>query len=256
MTPSAAWRPRGSPIRVGLVGLGNVGLAHHLPAFEGMPEVARVVAVADAVAERRVLAAERLGLGPEACFDTAEELIDQAEMDVVDLATPPAPRVDLALRAVAVGRAVVCEKPLALAPADGERLVAAASDAGIPVAIIHNWLNLPEMVAALAEIGAGAIGTPEVAIVNALGVEDRPGSGAWRPAWRHDPTLAGGGVLMDMIHLVYVAEAFLGGQFRRVSAEILVRADEAAVEDLALCRFRPTTRSRSSMSAGAPAPAG
>jgi predicted dehydrogenase len=78
---------------------------------------------------------------------------------------------------------------------------------------------------------------PEVAIVNAMGVEDRPGSRAWRPDWRHDPAVAGGGVLMDMLHLVYVAEALLGAPFRRVSAEILVRAARSPVEDVALCRF-------------------
>lgn len=237
MSVTSAWSPRGSPIRVGLVGLGNVGLGHHLPAFEGMPELARVVAVADPVGDRRALAAERLGLGPEAAFATPEELIDEADVDVVDLATPPASRVELALRAVAAGRAVVCEKPLALAPADGERLVSAASAAGIPVGIVHNWLLLPEVLAARAAIAGGAIGRSEIAIVNALGVEDRPGSVAWRPGWRHDPAMAGGGVLMDMLHLVYLAEAFLGSPFRRVSAEILVREDGAAVEDIAVCRF-------------------
>jgi len=237
MTAALAWSPRGSPIRVGLVGLGNVGLGHHVPAFEEMPELARVVAVADPVEQRRGLAAHRLGLGPEACFAAPEALIDQADVDVVDLATPPAWRVELALRSVAAGRAVVCEKPLALAPADGERLGAAAAATGIPVGIVHNWLNLPEVVAARAEIAAGTIGRPEIAIVNALGVEDRPGRGAWRPAWRHDPAVAGGSVLMDKLHLVYIAEAFLGSPFRRVSAEILVREAGAAVEDVAICRF-------------------
>jgi predicted dehydrogenase len=237
VTASSGWRPRGAPIRVGLVGLGNVGIGAHLPAFEAIPDLARVVAVADPVADRRALAAGRLGLAPEACFETPEALVDGVDLDVVDLATPPASRIALALRAVAAGRAVICEKPLALASADGQRLADAAAAARIPVAIVHNWLHLPEIRAARAAIAAGAIGRPEIAVVNALGVEDRPGSGAWRPAWRHDPSVAGGGVLMDMLHLVYVAEAFVGGPFRRVSAEILVRAGRAPVEDVALCRF-------------------
>ena len=231
------WRPRGSPIRVGLVGLGNVGVGHHLPAFEAMSELAQVVAIADPLPERRAEIGDRLGLRPNARFERPEELIDGADIDVVDLATPPAARIELGLRAVAARRAVLCEKPLALAPADGERLVAAGLDAGVPVAIIHNWLHLPEIVAARSAIAGGAIGRPEVAIVNALSVEDRPGSGGWQPRWRHDPTISGGGVLMDMLHLVYVAEAFLGGPFRRVSAELLVRSDGALVEDVAICRF-------------------
>lgn len=233
----ASWRPRGSPIRVGLVGLGNVGVGHHLPAFETIPELARVVAIADPLAGRRSEIGERLGLRAGACFERPEDLIDGADVDVVDLATPPAVRIELALRAVAARRAVVCEKPLGLTPADGARLVAAGVDAGVPVAIVHNWLHLPEIVAVRAAIADGSIGRPEVAIVNALSVEDRPGSGAWQPHWRHDPAVSGGGVLMDMLHLVYVAESFLGGPFRRVSAELIARSDGAPVEDGAICRF-------------------
>ncbi|HEY8438940.1 MAG TPA: Gfo/Idh/MocA family oxidoreductase [Candidatus Limnocylindrales bacterium] len=231
------WRPPAAPVRVGLVGLGNVGVGHHLPAFESIPELAQVVAIADPVVERRSLVAERLGLRDGAAYPTPEALIDGAEVDVVDLATPPGVRVALALRALAAGRAVICEKPLALAPADAASLVAASAKAGIPVGMIHNYVHLPEIVAARAAIAEGAIGDPEIAVVNALSVEDRPGNAAWRPGWRHDPTTSGGGVLMDMLHLVYVAEALLGTAFRRVSAEILVRSPGAGVEDAALCRF-------------------
>jgi predicted dehydrogenase len=232
-----SWRPRGSPIRVGLVGLGNVGIGHHLPAFEAIPELARVVAIADPLGERRSEIGERLGLRAGACYERPEDLIDGADVDVVDLATPPAVRIELALRAVAARRAVVCEKPIGLTPADGARLVAAGVDTGVPVAIVHNWLHLPEIVAVRGAIADGSIGRPEIAIVNALSVEDRPGSGAWRPQWRHDPAVSGGGVLMDMLHLVYVAEAFLGAPFRRVSAELLARSPGAPVEDGAICRF-------------------
>ncbi|HET7028234.1 MAG TPA: Gfo/Idh/MocA family oxidoreductase [Candidatus Limnocylindrales bacterium] len=225
------------PVRLGLVGLGNVGLGHHLPALESLPELVRVTAVADPAPDRRAEAAERLGLGDAATYASPEALIADADVDVVDLATPPSIRVALARRAVAAGRAVICEKPLAIAPADADALVAAAADVGVPVAMIHNYLHLPEILSARAAITAGVIGEPEIAIVNALGVEDRPGSGAWRPGWRHDAAVSGGGVLMDMLHLVYIAEALAGGPFRRVSAEILARTDHAPVEDVALCRY-------------------
>ena len=234
---ASRWRPHAVPVRLGLVGLGNVGLGHHLPALEALPELVRVTAVADLAPDRRAAAAERLGLGGDATYASPEALIADADVDVVDLATPPSIRVALARAAVAAGRAVICEKPLAIAPADADALVAAAADAGVPVAMIHNYLHLPEILAAREAIAAGVIGEPEIAIVNALGVEDRPGSGAWRPGWRHDAAVSGGGVLMDMLHLVYIAEALAGGPFRRVSAEILVRTDHAPVEDVALCRF-------------------
>ena len=232
-----AWRPGEIPIRVGLIGLGNVGLGHHIPALLAIPELVRVVAVADPSEDRRRLAIAALGLAVTAAHETADQLLARDDVDIVDLATPPNIRTPLALRAIGTGRAILCEKPIATTPADGLAIAAAAAAAGVPAAIIHNYLELPEVIALRSVIDEGAIGRPEVAILNALGVEDRPGTSAWRPGWRHDVATAGGGVLMDMLHAVYVAEALVGGPFRRVSAEVLVRKAGAPVEDIALCRF-------------------
>jgi predicted dehydrogenase len=237
-TPAGgAWRPGQIPIRVGLIGLGNVGLGHHVPALLGIPELARVVAVADPSEERRRLAITAIGLDDSAAHETADELLARDDVDLVDLATPPSLRTRLALRALGMGRAILCEKPVATTPADGLAIAAAAAVAGAPAAIIHNYLELPEVISLRSVIDEGAIGRPEVAILNYLGVEDRPGTSAWRPGWRHEGATAGGGVLMDMLHVAYVAEALLGGPFRRVSAEVLVRRAAAPVEDVALCRF-------------------
>ena len=237
VTPGRGWRPRAVPIRVGLVGLGNIGLGHHVPALLAIPELVRVVAVADPSEERRRLAIAALGLPSTAAHGTADELLARDDLDVIDLATPPSIRTPLALRALETGRAILCEKPIATTPADGLTIAAAAVACGVPAGVIHNYLALPEVVAVGSIIDEGAIGRPEIAILNYLGIEDRPGTAAWRPAWRHDATVAGGGVLMDMLHVVYVAEALLGSPFRRVSAEVLVRTDGAPVEDVALCRF-------------------
>ncbi|MDQ3127167.1 MAG: Gfo/Idh/MocA family oxidoreductase [Chloroflexota bacterium] len=231
------WRPGQVPIRVGLVGLGHVGLGHHVPALLALPGLVRVVAVADPSPERRALTARALGLDVGSVYARPEALLGRDDIDVVDLATPPHVRTPLAIEALGQGKAILCEKPIALTPADGMAIGAAAAASGAPAAIIHNWLALPEIVAACDAIAAGTIGRPEIAILNLLGVEDRPGSTGWQPNWRHDPAIAGGGVLMDMLHVVYVAEALLGRPFRRVSAEVLSRTAGAPVEDIALCRF-------------------
>lgn len=235
--PAGGWRPASAPVRVGMIGLGNIGLGYHVPALLAMPDLVRVVAVADPSSERRALALDALGLEAGAAHETPEGLLARDDLDVVDLATPPSVRTPLAVAAIERGRAVLAEKPLATVPADAERIVAASSSMGVPVGMVHNYLWLPEFIVAVAAIAEGSIGVPEVAILNYLGVEDLPGSRAWHPDWRHDPSVAGGGVLMDMLHVVYVAEALLGRTFERVSAELIVRSDNAPVEDAALCRF-------------------
>jgi len=231
------WRPSSVPVRVGIVGLGNVALGFHIPALLALPHLVQVVAVADPAADRRDEAVRRLNLEPAAAVADADELLARDDLDVIDLATPPHIRTGLALRAIASGRAVLCEKPLATVPSEAAAIVAAGAAAGVPVGIVHNYLAFPEVIAARAAIDEGAIGRPEVAILNYLGVEDRPGSAAWQPNWRHDPGLAGGGVLMDMMHVIYVAEHLLGEPIRRVSAQVRARLDEAPVEDLALVRL-------------------
>ena len=64
--------------------------------------------------------------------------------------------------------------------------------------------------------------------------------------WRRDPALAGGGVLTDMIHGVYQAEALVGEPIRRVSAHVSAPGPDWQVEDLAACvvRDRPPCRAR------------
>ncbi|MDF3016535.1 MAG: putative oxidoreductase, partial [Thermomicrobiales bacterium] len=69
-------------------------------------------------------------------------------------------------------------------------------------------------------------------------VEDRPGAAAYSPRWRHRAADSGGGVLMDMLHVVYLANWFMGGPPTAVSAWVDKRLDgDGDVEDIALVRY-------------------
>jgi predicted dehydrogenase len=69
-------------------------------------------------------------------------------------------------------------------------------------------------------------------------VEDRPGAAAYIPRWRHSAADSGGGVLMDMLHIVYLANWFMGGQPTAVNAVVDKRLEgDGDVEDIALVRY-------------------
>jgi predicted dehydrogenase len=226
-----------APIRVGLIGCGNVALGDHVPAYLSMPERYRLVAVADPTPARLELGRAASGLDPADCHADATALLARADLDLIDVCTPQGYHHDLVIAAAASGRHVISEKPLATTPRDAWEMVAAAQTAGKILAIMHNYLLFSEVARTLEIIVSGEIGPVEVVILNWLGVPDSPGNAAYRPSWRHDPKQAGGGVLMDMLHIVYLAEAMLGAPIERVSAWVTARKNDAPVEDIAVARF-------------------
>jgi len=223
-------------LRVGVVGCGNIAVDYHLPALLELRDRYEVVAVADPVPERLELGRRAAGLPAAGAHADPLALVARDDVEVVLLCTPQHHRRDLTLAAAAAGRHVVSEKPLAAVPADGEDMVTAAEKAGVTLAVMHNYLFLPEIAAARDVVTSGEIGDVRAVTVNYLGVTDSPGAAGYRPDWRHDPRAAGGGVLVDMLHAVYLAEHLLGRPIERVSA-YAAGSTPGGVEDLALCRF-------------------
>jgi UDP-N-acetyl-2-amino-2-deoxyglucuronate dehydrogenase len=229
------------PIRVGVIGCGNVALSDHVPAYLALPDRYRLVAIADTTPDRLELGRKLSGLDPGDCHPDSAALLAREDLDLIDVCTPQHLHRDLAIAAVLSGRHVLSEKPLATTPRDAWAMVEAAEAAGRTLAIMHNYLLFNEVVRTLELIAAGEIGPVEVAILNWLAVRDHPGNPAYRPGWRHDVRQAGGGVLMDMLHIVYLAEALLGAPIERASAWVSARTDDAPVEDIAVIRFETAT---------------
>lgn len=226
-----------TPIRVGLIGAGNVALSDHLPTYLAFPDLFRVVAVADPTAARRELARDQAGLADRDAYADPHELVARGDLDMVDLCTPQHVRRDLVISACEAGLHVLTEKPVATIPRDAAEMNRVARERGVRFGVVHNYLFFPETLRVLELIRDDEIGPIEVAILNWLSVVDAPGNASYRPTWRHDPRQAGGGVLMDMLHIVYLAEVLLGKPIECVSAFVTARADDSPVEDITLSRF-------------------
>jgi predicted dehydrogenase len=113
----------------GLIGCGGFGL-FCLEQYAGMHSLRRV-AVADAEEARARSTAEKFGL--EAC--SPDELLARDDVEIVHVATPPFTHRELVERALAAGKHVLCEKPLATDPAGAREMAAAAKKAGLVLAV-------------------------------------------------------------------------------------------------------------------------
>lgn len=224
-------------LRIGIIGCGNIGSGSHLPAWLANPEIAEVAGLADPSEATLEAARGSAGLVPERVHLDPLELIARPDIDLIDICTPQHLRRDLIVAAAEHGKHILCEKPLATAPADAAAAVEAVAAAGTTLAMVHNYLWLPEVMAAQRVIDSGEIGAVRTATINFLGIVDVPGSAGFDPRWRHRAALAGGGVLMDILHGVYVVESLLGEPLQRVSAYARNDDPDSNVEDIALCRF-------------------
>src|SRR5437879_13837038 len=102
-------------MRLGVIGCGNISLNHHLPASQTEPGV-ELVAAADATPARLAMFGTAAGLDPSSCYADAADVLAQPDIDAVLVATPPRYRPAIVLAALAAGKHVLSEKPIALTP--------------------------------------------------------------------------------------------------------------------------------------------
>ncbi len=143
--------PLDRPVNVGVVGLGFMGLTH-INAYRKLPD-ARIVAVCDAVRQPvngvlagvtgNVAGSDTVDLGTDVrAYTKLEDLLADDDVDLVDLCVPTPLHVPQALAALAAGKHVICEKPLARTAALSREIVdaaAAASTFFMPAMCMRFW---------------------------------------------------------------------------------------------------------------------
>ena len=174
-------------VGVGIIGAGAIS-GQYLDFFAGQPSV-RVVALADADVDRALATAAARGL--RAC--SVAELLDAVGVDMVVNLTPPAAHVAVSQAAIAAGKHVYSEKPLALSLDEGRALIARAERAGVEVGCAPDTFLGTGLQTTARALRVGMIGTP----VAAMAAWGGPGPELWHP----DPQffyLPGGGPVLDM----------------------------------------------------------
>lgn len=236
-------------IRAGIVGSGGVGRLHADALRRLGVEIVAVAAVNPELARRD---AATLGV-PRACA-SAEELIG-ADLDVVHVCTPNALHLSHCRAAIAAGRHVVCEKPLATSVRDSEELLRLAREAGVVHALCHGYRYYPMVQALRALIAGGELGQIQAIhgtwlLEELLGLE--PGH------WMFDPATMGPSLaLADVgVHWWDLAEHVTGSRIAEVlgatraarphsdrggedTAAIAMRLDSGALVSGMICQVAP-----------------
>ncbi|MEZ0491056.1 Gfo/Idh/MocA family protein [Kineococcus sp. TBRC 1896] len=177
----------GSPLKVGVVGAGVIS-AQYSASLKRLPQL-QITAVSDFVPERAQALADEHG----AQVLSLEELLASSDVDVVLNLTLPRTHAEVALQAIAAGKHVYGEKPLAMTVAEGREVVEAAAAAGVRVGCAPDTVLGTGIQTARALVDAGEIGTPH----SATAFMTTPGHERWHPQpdFYYQP---GGGPLLDM----------------------------------------------------------
>lgn len=193
-------------IRWGIIGCGDVCEVKSGPGFR-KANGSRLVAVMRRNGDAARDYARRHGV-PRA-YDDAAELIGDGEVDAVYVATPPSSHHDYALQALAAGKPVYVEKPMACSHQECQDMNAAAETAGLPLFVAYYRRMLPRFVAVRDALLGGRIGTPLT--VTAQYASPPPSLGSGPLPWRYRPEIAGGGLFADMgSHVLDLLDHLLG----------------------------------------------
>jgi predicted dehydrogenase len=215
----------GSPHRIGIVGLGFISKVY-LETLTAAPDV-EITAVADLDRARADAVAGAL---PSARARSVDELVAAADVDVVLNLTIPAAHAEIALAAIAHGKDVYGEKPLAASFADAQEIVRAAKAAGVRVGCAPDTVLGTGVQTARAVVDAGEIGRPVAATAQMV----TPGHERWHPNpdFYYQP---GGGPLLDMgpyyvtalVQLLGPVTSVIGAGSRLRSERVIASGDRA-----------------------------
>lgn len=215
-------------IRVGMVGLGKMGLSH-VAIVRAHPEV-ELAAGCDTMAYLTDGLQKYTGLK---CYADLDKMLNNERLDAIVISTPSK------LHAIQVGKAierglhVFCEKPFVLDVGEGERLVQKAESQRLVTQVGYHFRFVGVFQEAARLVKSGVLGTLHHVRTEAYGpVVLRPKGGTWRVAKD-----GGGGALYDYACHAVDAMNFVVGQPHSVSGVVRHGIFSRDVEDEIYCTF-------------------
>jgi predicted dehydrogenase len=211
-------------LNIGLIGGGFMGRTHsngykRIPNFFPDLEYQPVLKAVCFRNETKLKAfAEQWGY--ESTETDWRKLIERDDIDAVDICTPNDTHAEIAIAAAKAGKMILCEKPLARNLAESKEMVDAIEKAGVKNTVWYNYRRIPAVTLAKNIVASGKLGKIYHYRANFLQDwtinENLPQGG--EALWRMDASVAGSGVVGDLLSHCIDTAIWLNGGIQEVSA--------------------------------------
>jgi len=244
------------PLRIGMIGYGFMGRAHsngynRVKDFFDLEYLPVLQAVAARDPEKAKAFADRWGY--KRVETDWRKLVAADDIDAIDICTPNNLHAEIAIEAAKHGKAILCEKPLSMDVAEGEKMCAAVEKAGVPNTVWYNYRRIPAVTFAKNIIDSGKLGRIFHYRANFLQDwtinADLPQGGA--ALWRLDAAAAGSGVTGDLLAHCIDTAIWLNGSVNDVTAmtetfvkerkhQLTGKVEKVGIDDACsfLCHFK------------------
>ena len=208
-------------MRVGIVGVGFMGTTHAAGWAETPAEI--IGFTAETQSEAGALSKQY----KTRVYSSLEEMLPN--VDVVDICSPTHLHYEMALKAAAAGKHVVCEKPLARTTRQAREILLACQRAGVQLLVAHVVRFFPEYALAHSAVVEGQIGTPGVIRLHRGSYRPKKPAGNW-----FLDEVKSGGILMDLMIHDYDYARWVAGDVESVSARRVTQLHPEAPVDYGL----------------------
>jgi predicted dehydrogenase len=211
-------------LRVGVIGYGFMGRAHSnayrqvTTFFPSDTQVVLKAACARDAAKTKAFADQ---WGYESTETDWRKLVERKDVDAVDVCVPNNLHAEIALAAAAAGKAILCEKPLAMTGPEGKKMVETVEKAKVPNIVWYNYRRIPAVTLAKRLVDEGRLG--KVFHYRAKFLQDwtikadLPQGG--QGLWRLDLAAAGAGVSGDLLAHCIDTAVWMNGRMENVCAQ-------------------------------------
>ncbi len=230
-------------VRFAILGYGHHAQYRLLPSFLKSSEV-QLAGFWRRDAGKTAATAAATGLQ---AFASAEELCASPDVDAVFITSPDSAHLNDALLAFSNGKAVLCEKPLAMSAEQAQQMLAESQKANAVFGVAHNFRFNASIEHFRDRIAAGDIGTP----VTAHAEFNYPAQNSKR-TWITDPSLAAGGPIGDVgVHCIDALRFVLGTEVSSIATSATQDDFSGAVEASASMQLELTNGTLASVAVSA-----